>query len=118
LDRRGRRLPSSELAELEDHTERIAQSGGTPLVVAVKDPSGEGRVLGVVHLKDIVKEGLTAVRRTARDGHPHRDGHRRQPAHRGRDRTEAGVDDFLAEATPEQKLASSARSRRAATSSR
>jgi high-affinity K+ transport system ATPase subunit B len=39
------------------------------------------------------------------DGHPHGDDHRRQPADRRRHRAEAGVDDFLAEATPEDKLA-------------
>jgi K+-transporting ATPase ATPase B chain len=46
-----------------------------------------------------------AVRRAAGDGHPHRDDHRRQPADRRGDRREAGVDDFLAEATPEDKMA-------------
>ncbi|WP_417374375.1 potassium-transporting ATPase subunit KdpB [Glutamicibacter protophormiae] len=106
LESEGRRLPSSELAELEDHTERIAQSGGTPLVVAVKDPSGEGRVLGVVHLKDIVKEGLTGrfaelramgIRTVMVTGD--------NPLTAAAIAREAGVDGFLAEATPEQKLA-------------
>ena len=46
-----------------------------------------------------------ALRGAARDGHSHRDGDRRQPDHRRVDRVEAGVDDFLAEATPEDKLA-------------
>ena len=46
-----------------------------------------------------------ALRPVARDGHPHRDGHRRQPSHGGKIAEESGVDDFLAEATPERKLA-------------
>jgi potassium-transporting ATPase ATP-binding subunit len=40
-------------AELTEITERISRSGGTPLVVADGD-----RVLGVIHLKDIVKGGM------------------------------------------------------------
>ena len=44
------------------------------------------------------------LRRDAADGHPHRDDHRRQPAHRQAIAEEAGVDDFLAEATPEDKM--------------
>ena len=46
-----------------------------------------------------------AVRAPAGDGHQDRDDHRRQPAHRGAIAAEAGVDDFLAEATPEDKMA-------------
>ena len=47
-----------------------------------------------------------AVRRAAPDGHPHGDDHRRQPADRARrSPTRQGVDDFLAEATPEDKMA-------------
>ncbi|MCM1973050.1 potassium-transporting ATPase subunit KdpB, partial [Streptomyces sp. G1] len=38
-------------------TDRISQAGGTPLLVAVKDDKG-ARVLGVIHLKDVVKEGM------------------------------------------------------------
>jgi K+-transporting ATPase ATPase B chain len=80
--------------------ERIAKQGGTPLVVA------EGsRTLGVVHLKDIVKGGIKE-----------RFGHLRQmgiktvmitgdnPLTAAAIAAEAGVDDFLAEATPEAKL--------------
>ena len=45
------------------------------------------RVLGVVHLKDVVKEGMRErFDELRRDGHPHRDDHRRQPADRARDR--------------------------------
>jgi K+-transporting ATPase ATPase B chain len=63
------------------------------------------RVLGVIELKDIVKGGIrerfAELRRWASDG----DGDRRQPADRRAIAAEAGVDDFLAEATPEAKLA-------------
>ena len=46
-----------------------------------------------------------ALRPPARDGHQDGDDHRRQPADRRGDRREAGVDDFLAQATPEDKMA-------------
>ena len=56
----------------------IAKAGGTPLAVA-KD----GRLLGVIHLKDIVKGGIRErFADAAQDGHPHRHDHRRQPADR------------------------------------
>jgi K+-transporting ATPase ATPase B chain len=79
----------------------VAQSGGTPLVVA------EGaRVLGVVHLKDIVKGGLTerfaalramGIRTVMITGD--------NPLTAAAIAREAGVDDFLAEAKPEDKMA-------------
>ncbi|MFJ2551436.1 potassium-transporting ATPase subunit KdpB [Microbacterium sp. NPDC087591] len=90
--------------ELASRTDAIAQSGGTPLVVAVKTPA-EGRILGVVHLKDIVKEGLSerfeelrsmGIRTVMITGD--------NPLTAQAIAAEAGVDDFLAEATPEQKL--------------
>ena len=52
--------------------EDIAKSGGTPLAVA-KD----GRLLGVIHLKDIVKGGIRERFAEQGDGHPHRHDHRR-----------------------------------------
>ncbi len=86
---------------LEPIVERIARGGGTPLVVA------DGtRVLGVVHLKDIVKEGIAArfeelrqmgIRTVMITGD--------NPLTAAAIAKEAGVDDFLAEATPEDKLA-------------
>ncbi|QYF73996.1 potassium-transporting ATPase subunit KdpB [Cryobacterium sp. PAMC25264] len=100
------RVASSVLADLDDHVERIANSGGTPLVVAVKSATGEGRILGVVHLKDIVKEGLKerfaemramGIRTVMITGD--------NPLTAKAIAAEAGVDDFLAEATPEDKLA-------------
>jgi K+-transporting ATPase ATPase B chain len=100
------RVASSVLADLDDHVERVANSGGTPLVVAVKSASGAGRILGVVHLKDIVKEGLKerfaemrsmGIRTVMITGD--------NPLTAKAIAAEAGVDDFLAEATPEDKLA-------------
>ncbi|TDC03192.1 K(+)-transporting ATPase subunit B [Nonomuraea longispora] len=80
---------------------RISASGGTPLVVAEK-----GRVLGVIHLKDVVKEGMRE-----RFAEMRRMGIRTvmitgdNPLTAKAIADEAGVDDFLAEATPEDKLA-------------
>ena len=100
------RVGSSVLADLNEQVERIASSGGTPLVVAVKSAAGEGRILGVVHLKDIVKEGLKerfaemramGIRTVMITGD--------NPLTAKAIAAEAGVDDFLAEATPEDKLA-------------
>ena len=78
----------------------ISQSGGTPLAVA-KD----GRLLGVVHLKDIVKGGIRerfaelrrmGIRTVMITGD--------NPMTAAAIAAEAGVDDFLAQATPEEKL--------------
>ncbi len=87
--------------DLAPVVERIAQAGGTPLVVA------DGpRVLGVIYLKDTVKQGMTERFRQLRDM-----GIRTvmitgdNPLTAKAIAAEAGVDDFLAEATPEEKLA-------------
>jgi K+-transporting ATPase ATPase B chain len=87
-------------AELRAVTDRIAREGGTPLAVA-----RDSEILGVVYLKDTVKEGMRhrfdALRamgiRTVMVT-----GDNRLTAAKIAD--EAGVDDFLAEATPERKL--------------
>ena len=106
LEDGGERLASTLVAELDEYVERISQSGGTPLVVATKDPAGAGRLLGVVHLKDVVKDGLPAkfaemramgIRTVMITGD--------NPLTAAAFAKEAGVDDFLAEATPEDKLA-------------
>ncbi len=81
--------------------ERVAKSGGTPLAVA-----RDGRLLGVVHLKDIVKGGIrerfAALRRMGiRTVMITGD----NPVTAAAIAAEAGVDDFLAQATPEAKLA-------------
>ncbi|MGW9159509.1 potassium-transporting ATPase subunit KdpB [Microbacterium sp. NPDC055665] len=141
----------AEDAELTARTDSVAESGGTPLVVAVRtpaasapasasapaasvhlsgertdvgghaaertdiransrqvsgEPATEGRILGVVHLKDIVKDGLRerfdelrsmGIRTVMITGD--------NPLTAQAIAAEAGVDDFLAEATPEDKLA-------------
>jgi K+-transporting ATPase ATPase B chain len=84
--------------------DEISGSGGTPLVVA-EQVAGVTRVLGVVHLKDVVKEGMVArfdelrrmgIRTVMITGD--------NPLTAAAIAQEAGVDDFLAEATPEDKM--------------
>lgn len=98
-------LPSAVAARLTALVDGVSQSGGTPLVVAVKD-SGGARLLGVVHLKDVVKDGLAerfselramGIRTVMITGD--------NPLTARAIAAEAGVDDSLAEATPEDKLA-------------
>ncbi|MGN9839746.1 potassium-transporting ATPase subunit KdpB [Nonomuraea sp. H19] len=90
--------PADEVGHMVDG---ISGSGGTPLVVAEK-----GRVLGVIHLKDVVKHGMRerfdemrrmGIRTVMITGD--------NPLTAKAIADEAGVDDFLAEATPEDKLA-------------
>ena len=88
-------------AELDAEVDKIARAGGTPLVVAQ-----DNFVLGVIHLKDIVKGGMRE-----RFDELRRMGIRTMMI-TGDNRVtaaviaeEAGVDDFLAEATPEAKMA-------------
>ena len=86
--------------ELQASIETIATTGGTPLVVAEN-----GRAMGVVHLKDVVKEGMRerfdemrrmGIRTVMITGD--------NPLTAKAIADEAGVDDFLAEATPEDKM--------------
>src|SRR5664280_1836728 len=94
--------PPEELGELVDG---ISASGGTPLVVA-DTHAGVARVLGVIHLKDIVKTGIAerfaemramGIKTIMITGD--------NPLTARAIAQEAGVDDFLAEATPEDKMA-------------
>jgi K+-transporting ATPase ATPase B chain len=87
--------------EVENAVENISRSGGTPLVVATQE-----RALGVIHLKDIVKGGLAerfkrframGIRTVMITGD--------NKLTAAAIAQEAGVDDFLAEAKPEDKLA-------------
>ncbi|GIE97728.1 potassium-transporting ATPase subunit KdpB [Paractinoplanes rishiriensis] len=95
------RWAKSSSAEVAEIVDGISAAGGTPLVVAEND-----RVLGVIHLKDVVKSGMRA-----RFDEMRRMGIRTVMVTGDNPRTakaiadEAGVDDFLAEATPEDKLA-------------
>jgi K+-transporting ATPase ATPase B chain len=86
--------------ELMDVTDRISRSGGTPLVVA-----DGNRALGVVHLKDVVKGGMRerfqqlramGIRTVMITGD--------NPLTAAAIAAEAGTDDFLAQATPKDKM--------------
>jgi potassium-transporting ATPase ATP-binding subunit len=86
--------------ELQSTVERIAREGGTPLAVARDD-----QVLGVVYLKDVVKEGIRhrfdqlramGIQTVMVTGD--------NPLTAAKIAKESGTDDFLAQATPERKL--------------
>ncbi len=87
-------------ADLQEQLDLIGREGGTPLAVC-----RDNHVLGVVHLKDIVKEGMRArfdeLRRMGIATIMVTGDNRLTAA---KIAEEAGVDDFLPEATPEQKL--------------
>jgi K+-transporting ATPase ATPase B chain len=96
LERNGGALPP----EVQAAVERVSGMGGTPLVVAEKH-----RALGVIHLKDVVKGGMRerfaqlramGIRTVMITGD--------NPLTAAAIAREAGVDDFLAEATPEEKM--------------
>jgi potassium-transporting ATPase ATP-binding subunit len=98
--------------EFRAGVERISRSGGTPLAVAELSasedgglPTPYGRLLGLIHLKDVVKPGIKerfaalramGIKTVMITGD--------NPLTAAAIATEAGVDDFLAEATPEDKL--------------
>ncbi len=95
-------VPAPELGAMVD---AISASGGTPLVVAER-ANGTARALGVIRLKDIVKEGIAerfaemrkmGIRTVMITGD--------NPLTAKAIADESGVDDFLAEATPEDKMA-------------
>jgi len=92
-------------AEMGQVVDGISAAGGTPLVVA-EAAGGTARVLGVIHLKDVVKVGMRerfdelramGIRTVMITGD--------NPLTARAIAEEAGVDDFLAEATPEDKMA-------------
>jgi K+-transporting ATPase ATPase B chain len=96
IEQQGKNVPP----ELKTITDDISRSGGTPLVVA-----RNGEALGVVHLKDIVKGGIKerfikmrkmGIKTVMITGD--------NPLTATAIAAEAGVDDFLAQATPEAKL--------------
>ena len=93
-------------AALDERVRGISEQGGTPLAVAELDADGTARLLGVIHLKDVVKTGLAerfaalrtmGIRTIMVTGD--------NPITAKAIAAEAGVDDVLAEATPEEKLA-------------
>lgn len=88
-------------AQCDQAVEEVSRSGGTPLLVA-----RDHRILGVVHLKDIVKQGIKenfsslrarGIKTVMITGD--------NPMTAAAIAAEAGVDDFMAQATPETKLA-------------
>ncbi|MER7133973.1 potassium-transporting ATPase subunit KdpB [Streptosporangium saharense] len=94
--------PTGEVGAIVD---AVSATGGTPLVVG-EVTGGTARVLGVIHLKDVVKQGMRerfdemrrmGIRTVMITGD--------NPLTARAIADEAGVDDFLAEATPEDKLA-------------
>lgn len=95
--------PTEQVGQIVDE---ISGIGGTPLVVAEHVDGEPARALGVIHLKDVVKAGMKE-----RFDEMRRMGIRTVMITGDNPRTakaiadEAGVDDFLAEATPEDKLA-------------
>ncbi len=95
--------PTEEVGHIVD---AISTAGGTPLVVAECVNGEPARTLGVIHLKDVVKEGMRdrfdemrrmGIRTVMITGD--------NPLTARAIAEEAGVDDFLAEATPEDKMA-------------
>ena len=95
--------PTDDIGSIVDG---ISASGGTPLVVAELRGDGPARALGVIHLKDVVKAGMRerfdemrrmGIRTVMITGD--------NPLTARSIAAEAGVDDFLAEATPEDKMA-------------
>lgn len=91
---------------LDDLVDQVSGEGGTPLVVAEHREGEQARVLGVIYLKDVVKEGMAerfaklramGIRTVMVTGD--------NPRTAKAIAAEAGVDDFLAEAKPEDKMA-------------
>ena len=92
-------------SNIDDIVDEVSASGGTPLVVAKHNPGQPPRILGVVHLKDVVKPGLRerfeqlramGIKTVMITGD--------NAVTAAAIAEEAGVDDFLAEATPEDKM--------------
>ena len=101
----GTRPPADIEAEVNRISASIADIGGTPLVVAAKTPDGPGRILGVIHFKDVVKPTIAAriaqlrslgVRTVMITGD--------NPLTAKTIAAEAGVDAYVGDATPEAKL--------------
>ncbi|GAA4155142.1 potassium-transporting ATPase subunit KdpB [Gryllotalpicola daejeonensis] len=99
-------IPADIERVFDDQVAEISRLGGTPLGVATVDATGCARLLGTIYLKDVVKTGLKerfadlrrmGIRTVMVTGD--------NPVTASVIANEAGVDDVLAEATPEDKLA-------------
>lgn len=106
IEKEGGTMPVEVRDALHEKVNAISGQGGTPLVVAEQYANGEVKVLGVVQLKDVVKKGLKerfadlrkmGIRTVMVTGD--------NPLTAKAIAQEAGVDDFIAEAKPEDKLA-------------
>ena len=106
LKHQGTQPQRQVVADLKESTRRIANSGGTPLVVAVKAAGEVGHALGVIHLQDVVKDtvpkrisalhdlGVRVVMVT---------GDHKLTAKAISE--EVGIDEYVGDTTPEDKLA-------------
>ena len=101
----GSQQPRPVVEALMSQTIPIARSGGTPLVVAIKPADGPGVILGTIHLKDVIKDGVPnwidqlrslGIRTVMVTGD--------NPVTAAAIAAEVGVDDYLGDATPEDKL--------------
>jgi len=105
LKKVGTQQPKAVVDEVNTHTDAIATTGGTPLVIAIKPVDEPGRVLGVIPFGDVIKPGIPArieqlrslgVKTIMVTGD--------NPLTAKAIAHEAGIDDFLGDATPEDKL--------------
>ncbi|MDR2215881.1 MAG: HAD-IC family P-type ATPase, partial [Nevskiaceae bacterium] len=106
LKQTGNDPPQEVVRAVQRVTVPISNAGGTPLVVAVRRRDGSGQVLGVIHLKDVLKAGVRErlarlralnIRTVMATGD--------NPLTARAIAAEVGVDDFVGDATPEAKLA-------------
>ena len=102
----GAQQPKAVIDAVRAEAAAIARTGGTPLVVACRPADGHAQLLGVIHLKDVVRPNVPAqiarlralgIRTVMVTGD--------NPLTAEAIAREAGVDDFLGDATPEDKLA-------------
>ncbi len=106
LKHQGTQQARSVVDELKAKTASIANKGGTPLVVASKPPDGSGELLGVIQLEDVIKSSVPArisqlralgVRTMMITGD--------NPLTARAVAAQAGIDEYVGDATPEDKLA-------------
>lgn len=106
LKQQGTQPPRQVLAELQATTHTIASDGGTPLIIGVKPATGPGRALGVIDLRDTIKATVPGRVRALREL-----GIRTVMVTGDHELTakaisdEAGIDEYVGNSTPEDKLA-------------